>query len=175
MLSRVKKKLNSKPYRSTFSRSRAAAVRAAQITAMRHSRGWSQAELAEISGMKQSRISLLEDPSYEAVNIETLHRLADAFDVAVLSEFASFGKLLEAASDSTAASMNPESFAHDPAFSSSTPLPVVLQELLRSDSNSLSETVRGSTSQYNRPAAVLDPLSETMSRKPSAEGFARWS
>ncbi len=67
---------------------------AAQIKAMREQREWSQARLAQESGMKQSRISLLENVAYSSWNIKTLKKLAEAFDVALVVKFESFGQRL---------------------------------------------------------------------------------
>jgi transcriptional regulator with XRE-family HTH domain len=66
---------------------------AAQIAMMREARGWTQTVLAEKAGMKQSRISALEDPNFENVEIATLRRLASAFDVALTVRFIPFSGL----------------------------------------------------------------------------------
>jgi len=61
---------------------------------MRESKGWTQAQLAKAAGMKQSRISVLENPDYETMNLLTLRRLARAFDVALSIKFVPFSELL---------------------------------------------------------------------------------
>lgn len=71
---------------------------AAQITKLRIANGWTQAQLAKHSGMKQSRISALEDPNWENVEIATLKRLASAFNVALTVRFIPFSELAEWAS-----------------------------------------------------------------------------
>lgn len=47
---------------------------------LRHTRGWSQSELARRSGVSQSVISRLENGVIEAVSFENLERLATALE-----------------------------------------------------------------------------------------------
>lgn len=61
-----------------------------QIRLLREQRGWSQSELARRCGMKQSRISVLEDVNHERWSVTTLRRLARAFDVSLLVRFEDF-------------------------------------------------------------------------------------
>lgn len=63
---------------------------AAQIKVLREQRGWSQEDLASEAGMKQERISLLENVDYNAWTLKTLRQLAEAFDVAVSVSFEDF-------------------------------------------------------------------------------------
>jgi transcriptional regulator with XRE-family HTH domain len=66
-----------------------------QIRALRKQRGWKQPELAARTGMKQPRISAMEKPGGSHFTIETLRRLADAFDVALVVRFAAFSELVD--------------------------------------------------------------------------------
>lgn len=61
---------------------------------MRTRREWTQTDLAERTGMAQTRISVLEDPNYENFSIMTLKRLASAFDVALIVRFVPFSELV---------------------------------------------------------------------------------
>lgn len=90
-------KLRSKAYRDAFSQTQLATGVAAQIQTMREDRGLTQAELADACGMTQSRISLIEDPSYDRMSISTLKRVASAFDVALVVRFVPFSELLRSA------------------------------------------------------------------------------
>lgn len=65
---------------------------AAQIKALREQRGMTQQELAQRSGMKQERISALENVDYDAWTIKTLQKLARAFDVSVKMSFQAFSE-----------------------------------------------------------------------------------
>lgn len=60
---------------------------AAQIRALREMRGLKQAELAELAGMKQERISALENVEYDAWTVKTLRKLAEAFDTGLQVSF----------------------------------------------------------------------------------------
>jgi transcriptional regulator with XRE-family HTH domain len=66
---------------------------ASQITKLRIENGWTQKQLAQRTGMKQSRISALEDPNWENVEVATLERLASAFDVGLTVRFIAFSDL----------------------------------------------------------------------------------
>lgn len=61
-----------------------------QLRAMRSERGWNQSEVASRAGMKQSRISELENPDYESYSLATLKRLARAYDVSLRMRFEPF-------------------------------------------------------------------------------------
>lgn len=54
---------------------------AAQIFALRKQRGWSQADLAEKSGLAQERISKIESADFDSLTMKTLHKFSRAFDV----------------------------------------------------------------------------------------------
>ena len=66
-----------------------------QIRALRKQRGWTQPELAAKTGMKQPRISNMEKPGVTHFSLETLRRLAEAFDVALVVRFAPFSEWLD--------------------------------------------------------------------------------
>lgn len=63
---------------------------AMQIKAMREDREWSQSQVGEKTGMKQSAIARLEDPRHKSMTLVTLQRLAKAFDVALVVHFGAF-------------------------------------------------------------------------------------
>lgn len=89
---------------------------ALQIKTLRQQRGWSQAELAQRAGMKQSRISAMEQADYSAWNLRTLQRLAAAFDLAFVAGFESFGRMLDSMTSISRAGLEKPSFEEDPAF-----------------------------------------------------------
>jgi transcriptional regulator with XRE-family HTH domain len=68
---------------------------AVRIYNLRRKFGWTQAKLAEQAGMKQARISLLEQADYENFSFNTVKRIATAFNVAVIVDFVSFTDFLK--------------------------------------------------------------------------------
>jgi transcriptional regulator with XRE-family HTH domain len=91
---KVQAKLENKEYRQAFAESFLNSIIATQLRTLRCSRGLSQGQLASLAGMKQSRISALENVNYSSWSINTLQRLAAALDVALSVRFESFGKLV---------------------------------------------------------------------------------
>lgn len=65
-----------------------------QVRALRAQRGWDQKTLAEKSGMAQPRISAIEKIGGANLNLETLKRLAAAFDIGLVVKFAPFSELV---------------------------------------------------------------------------------
>lgn len=62
---------------------------AAQIKALREQRGLTQEGLSQLAGMKQERVSALEDVNYGSWTAKTLRKLAEAFDVSIKISFES--------------------------------------------------------------------------------------
>jgi transcriptional regulator with XRE-family HTH domain len=91
------KRFSNRAFRESFASSQISTHVAAQIQTLREEREWTQTELAEATGMAQSRISLLEDPSYERMTVSTLKRIASAFDVALSVRFVPYSELLTTA------------------------------------------------------------------------------
>lgn len=69
-------------------------VIAAQIKTLREQRELSQEALAQLAGMKQERISALENVDYDAWTIKTLRKLGKAFDVHVMVTFVPFSQAI---------------------------------------------------------------------------------
>jgi transcriptional regulator with XRE-family HTH domain len=95
------RKMRNKEYRDSFVASHISNTISAQIHSMRKERKWTQGDLADRCDMRQSRISTLEDPDFENVEIATLQRLASAFDVALSVRFVPFSEIAQRASTST--------------------------------------------------------------------------
>src|SRR5689334_15214852 len=68
---------------------------ATQLKVLREDREWTQKQLAEEAGMRQERISVLEDVNYESWSVKTLKRLAQAFDLRLSIKFETFGSFLK--------------------------------------------------------------------------------
>ena len=111
-----REKLKDKEYRAGFAESFLDTSIATQIRVLREQRDWTQAQLAHEAGMKQSRISALENADYSKWSIGTLKRLARAFDVPLNVAFGTFGKLLVEVDQFGRASLERPEFAKDPAI-----------------------------------------------------------
>jgi transcriptional regulator with XRE-family HTH domain len=94
MTEQLSGKLKTPEYRKAFVASQINVGIPFQIRALLRSRqGWTQATLAERAGMLQPRISGLMTPGKVRPNIETLRRIAEAFDVGLMVRFAPFSEL----------------------------------------------------------------------------------
>lgn len=89
---------------------------ATQIKVLREREGWTQAQLAEKAGMKQERISVLEDIDYSAWTANVLKRLARAFALRLSIKIESFGSLVDEFSSFGRETLLRQRFEEDPAF-----------------------------------------------------------
>jgi transcriptional regulator with XRE-family HTH domain len=114
----LKKRLKSKEHRDAFVSAYVDQTIPFQIRALRLSkqRNWTQEQLATEAGMKQERISALENPNYGQFSLKTLKQLASAFGVALIVRFASFGELAEWEINLSSESLEVPSFNQDPYF-----------------------------------------------------------
>ena len=107
-------KLDTKNKRETFVRAHIQHGLAHQIRLLRKERNWSQSQLAKkIGARNQSTIARLENPAYGRYSLGTLLKLADAFDVAALVKFASFGKLITETADLSPAALRVLSYEEE--------------------------------------------------------------
>jgi transcriptional regulator with XRE-family HTH domain len=107
MISTVMTKLKkSKAHRDAFVSSEIKVGLPFQIRALRKQRGWNQEQLAYFAGMLQPRISAMEQPGGGQLNLETLRKLASAFDVGLLVKFVPFSELAKWSED-----FSPEEFS----------------------------------------------------------------
>jgi transcriptional regulator with XRE-family HTH domain len=75
-----------------------------------------QKQLAGLAGMAQPRISKMERPGEEAFNIDTLIRLAAAFQVGLKVEFVPFSEMLVWENNYSQDQFNPPPLSRDVAF-----------------------------------------------------------
>jgi transcriptional regulator with XRE-family HTH domain len=93
--SSIARELREKSYRDAFVASQLRIALPLQCRALRESRGWTQPKLAEAAHMTQPRISEIERPGERRLNLETLLRLASAFDVALEVRFVPFTQFVD--------------------------------------------------------------------------------
>ena len=85
-------KLKNREYREAYVSDHIDMGISLQMKTMREQHGYSQKKLGDLAGMKQEAIARLESPDYEKLN--TLKRLAAAFDVGLIVRFVPFGELM---------------------------------------------------------------------------------
>jgi transcriptional regulator with XRE-family HTH domain len=89
---------------------------ATQVRVVREQRGMTQAELGKAAGMKQSRISAIEDEDYGSWSVTTLQRIAHALGVRLRVELAEWSTLLQDVGRASRADMERRRFEDDPVF-----------------------------------------------------------
>lgn len=109
-------RLENKEYRDAFVSEHIDTGIPFQIRALRNQRQWTQQDLAHHSGMKQTRISLIEDLNYSSFSLTTLKKLASAFDVGLVVRFVSISELVEWEFNLSPESLKAFSFDQDPYF-----------------------------------------------------------
>jgi transcriptional regulator with XRE-family HTH domain len=117
--STLKEKFREPEYRHIYAEQLRNSWVAAQIKAIREQRGLTQAALAQAAGMLQARISVLEDVNYESWSINTLRRLAVAFDVDLEVKFVPFSAAVRDADAFSAEALKVSKFEDDPFFQES--------------------------------------------------------
>lgn len=113
---RLHSEFSDKEYRHAYADEFLNSHIATQIQVLREQRGWSQERLAKEAGMKQSRISILENVGYSSWSISTLKRLAEAFDLTLRVSFESFGRCVADVERFNRESLERLSFEEDPEF-----------------------------------------------------------
>jgi transcriptional regulator with XRE-family HTH domain len=93
-ISKLSEKLKDPEYRKAFVASQINIGIPFQIRGLLKSRpNWTQETLAQRTQMRQPRISALMTPGRTRPNIETLRRIAEAFDCGLMVRFAPFSEL----------------------------------------------------------------------------------
>jgi transcriptional regulator with XRE-family HTH domain len=97
----IQKLKKSKEYRDAFVASQISTGIPFQIRALREQHGLSQKDLAKASAMLQPRICSMEQAGYGNFTLNTLKKLAVAFDVGLVVRFAPYGELVQWADNFT--------------------------------------------------------------------------
>jgi transcriptional regulator with XRE-family HTH domain len=113
---RLLNRFRRRDYRHSYVESFLNSLVSAQIRILREREGWSQKDLAERIGTTQSAISRIESPDYSSWRIETLRKLARAFDSALSVKFVSFGDSLDDIAGFGSDRLIRPSFSDDPVF-----------------------------------------------------------
>jgi transcriptional regulator with XRE-family HTH domain len=93
-IAKLIEKLQNKDYRDAFISSQININLPFQIRALREKREWTQGKLAKRARMLQPRISAMETPGKGNLKLETLQRIASAFDVGLIVRFIPFSEMV---------------------------------------------------------------------------------
>jgi transcriptional regulator with XRE-family HTH domain len=126
-------KFQDREYRESFVATHLTNNISAQIYCTREARGWTQQQLADATGMAQTRICLMENSSYESYTITTLKRLASAYDVALVVRFEPYSHLLDWATQTTPDQMAVCEFNKDSLRPLSAPTTEANQSMVATD------------------------------------------
>lgn len=146
-------KFRSRRYREAFVASHLSTTIAAQISTMREARAWTQTDLAAAANMRQSRISVLEDPSNRSLSVKTLQRIAAAFDVAVIVRFVPYSEVARWATDSGPKKFEVPEFKDDKISDSR---PIQLSAVTPSRIDGVQRWFGGSTQTFSFSAVAVD-------------------
>lgn len=120
LVDKLKNAFKSKEYRHAYADEFLNTSIATQIKVLREQqqRKWTQAELGNRVNplMRQTRISVMENVNYSSWSINTLRKLAEAFDLRLRVSFESFGSLVEEIEQFNRTALERDSFENDPVF-----------------------------------------------------------
>jgi len=102
--------LKNKDFRAQFVSDQPNEFLPLQIRRLRERRGWTQEELGRQARMRQGRISTLENPDNKGLTLNTLKRLAQAFDVGMIVRFVPFSEFVDWMCTLSPGSFEPASF-----------------------------------------------------------------
>ena len=117
-MSTLREEFTDADYRRAYAESLANTIIATQLRLLRGE--MTQQEFADLVGIKQSRVSAMEDENYSSWSTKSLKKVARGKDVVYLGRFVSFGELLDWSRNMSEASLRPVSFAEDPVFQAAT-------------------------------------------------------
>ena len=116
LIEQLRSELKDRAYREGYDEAFLDHRIATQIRVIREERPLTQSQLAKAAGMKQSRISAMEDEDYGSWSINTLRRIAYALGVRLKVEFVEWGDLLHDVEHSGREDLERKRFEEDPAF-----------------------------------------------------------
>lgn len=119
LIEKLRNDFQSEDYRHSYAEECLNTSIATQIKVLREQRKMTQGKLAESTGMKQPRLSVLEDANYSSWSINTLKRLARAFDLALSVKFEAFSDVILDFEGLSREALERPSFGNDPIFQSS--------------------------------------------------------
>lgn len=111
--SNLRQEFHDRDYRHAYADESLNTYIATQIKVLREQRNLTQKALAELTGMAQPRIAVLEDVNYPSWSINTLRRLAEAFDLRLSVKFETFSSLISEIETLNREALERDSFNND--------------------------------------------------------------
>ena len=127
LVERLKKDFKNQEYRHGYVDEFLNFSIATQIKVLREDCGWTQEELASRADMKQASISRVENVNYSSWSINTLRRLAEAFDLTLRVTFEDFGTRLSDIERFGRETLERYSFEDDPVFKEKEEVHIVVE------------------------------------------------
>jgi predicted XRE-type DNA-binding protein len=100
-------------YRHAYVDSLVDSTIAIQLKLLREQNNLTQAQLAALASMRQSRISAMEDVNYSSWSVTTLKRLASAFDCGLEVRFVPFNQVIRWGASMTPDALRVQRFNED--------------------------------------------------------------
>jgi transcriptional regulator with XRE-family HTH domain len=135
----LSEEFHDREYRHTYANDWLNAFIATQIKVLREQRNLTQTQLGEKTKMAQPRVALLEDVNYSSWSINTLRRLAMAFDVRLSVKFETFSSLIPEVEELDRESLERDSFDADMWFHKKRAQATVGSEIFRAANGQCSE------------------------------------
>jgi transcriptional regulator with XRE-family HTH domain len=161
----LKEEFQDKEYRDAYAEESLNTYIATQIKVLREQRNLTQRRLAEITGMAQPRIAVLEDVNYSSWSINTLRRLAGAFVLRLSVRFETFSSLIQEIEGLGRAALERASFADDTWFHK--------KDVQPAESSALREAYAvGEQQAIKHGSAAVFPISQKSAGSPYQMGGA---
>lgn len=123
----VSKLLEDRDYRAAYIKAKLDVLIPSQLRALRLRQSKTQPVLADMAGMKQSRISAMETPGKVNFNVDTLVRMAATLKVGLAIEFVPFSEMLSRENEYSQDTFNATQLDDDAEFLQCTATSVTLR------------------------------------------------
>jgi transcriptional regulator with XRE-family HTH domain len=118
LVDKLRSEFQNEDYRHSYAEECVNTMIATQIKVLREERIMTQSSLAQKAEMAQPRLSVMESADYSNWSVNTLKRLARAFDLALSVKFEAFSEVILDFEEMSKDTLSRPSFKEDPMFRS---------------------------------------------------------
>jgi transcriptional regulator with XRE-family HTH domain len=118
LVDKLRSEFQNEDYRHSYAEECVNTMIATQIKVLREERTLTQSSLAQKAEMAQPRLSVMESADYSNWSVNTLKRLARAFDLALSVKFEAFSEVILDFEEMSKDTLSRPSFKDDPMFRS---------------------------------------------------------